>query len=33
MLDQPSMIKRPIVEYSGGVLAGFKPDIWSGVLG
>lgn len=33
MLDQPSMIKRPIVEHSGGVLAGFKPEIWAGVLG
>lgn len=28
MLDQPSMIKRPIVEYQGGLLAGFKPPEW-----
>ena len=33
MLDQPSMIKRPIVEHPGGVLVGFKPDIWAGALG
>jgi arsenate reductase (glutaredoxin) len=28
MLAQPSMIKRPIVEHPGGLMAGFKPDIW-----
>jgi arsenate reductase (glutaredoxin) len=28
MLEQPSMIKRPVVEYSGGILVGFKPDIY-----
>ncbi len=28
MLAQPSMIKRPIVEYRGGLLIGFKPDEW-----
>lgn len=33
MLDQPSMIKRPIVEHPGGVLVGFKPDIWAAALG
>lgn len=28
MLAQPSMIKRPIVEGDGILLAGFKPDVW-----
>jgi arsenate reductase len=26
MLAQPSMIKRPVVEYPGGLLVGFAPD-------
>lgn len=29
MQDQPSMIKRPIVEYGGGFLLGFKVDDWA----
>ena len=30
MLDQPSMIKRPVLELSGGkVVVGFKPEIYS----
>lgn len=28
MLDQPSMIKRPVVEHAGGLLVGFKPADW-----
>ncbi|WP_296617039.1 ArsC family reductase [Sphingomonas sp.] len=28
MLSQPSMIKRPIVEGDGVLVAGFKPDAW-----
>ena len=28
MLKQPSMIKRPIVEHPGGVLAGFTAEAW-----
>jgi arsenate reductase (glutaredoxin) len=32
MAAQPSMIKRPVVEYSGGVLVGFKPEIWTVAL-
>jgi len=28
MLAQPSMIKRPIVEGDGLLVAGFKPDAW-----
>lgn len=26
MLARPSMIKRPVVEYPGGLLVGFAPD-------
>lgn len=29
--DNPSAIKRPIVEYPGGLLVGFKPDEWEAV--
>jgi arsenate reductase (glutaredoxin) len=29
MLRQPSMIKRPVLEYAGGLLVGFKPHIYS----
>lgn len=29
MLAQPSMIKRPVVEHDGGLLVGFKPEIWA----
>jgi arsenate reductase (glutaredoxin) len=29
MVAQPSMIKRPIVDYDGGTLVGFKPDEWA----
>jgi arsenate reductase (glutaredoxin) len=28
MLAQPSMIKRPVVEYSGGLLVGLEPVEW-----
>jgi arsenate reductase (glutaredoxin) len=28
MLDQPSMIKRPVVEHPGGLLVGFKAPEW-----
>ncbi len=28
MLEQPSMIKRPVVEHAGGLLVGFKPAEW-----
>jgi arsenate reductase len=28
MLSQPSMIKRPVVEYDGGLLVGFKATDW-----
>ena len=32
MTQQPGMIKRPVVEYPGGILVGFKEDIWSAAL-
>lgn len=32
MVDQPSMIKRPVVEHPGGLLVGFKPEIWARAL-
>jgi arsenate reductase (glutaredoxin) len=32
MIAQPSMIKRPVVEYEGGLLVGFKPEIWETAL-
>lgn len=28
MVEQPSLIKRPIVEHDGGLLVGFKPAEW-----
>jgi arsenate reductase (glutaredoxin) len=33
MLAQPSMIKRPVVEYPGGILAGFKLPEWEATFG
>lgn len=30
MLEQPSMIKRPVLEANGKLLVGFKPDIYEG---
>jgi Spx/MgsR family transcriptional regulator len=30
MLDQPSMIKRPVVEADGKLLIGFKSDVYAG---
>ncbi len=33
MAANPSCIKRPIVEYPGGLLVGFKPDEWQAALG
>lgn len=32
MAAQPSLIKRPVVEYRGGLLVGFKPDVWAAAL-
>lgn len=33
MQAQPSLIKRPVVEHPGGVLAGFVPAEWAAALG
>lgn len=32
MVENPSMIKRPIVEYKGGLLVGFKASEWETAL-
>ena len=32
MLSEPSMIKRPVMEISGRVIVGFKPDIYESVV-
>jgi arsenate reductase len=32
MLAYPSMIKRPLVEYPGGLLLGFREDEWEKAL-
>ena len=33
MLEQPSMIKRPVLEYTGGLLVGFKAPEWEAAFG
>lgn len=32
LVANPSMIKRPIVEYDGGLLVGFDEDAWKAAL-
>jgi arsenate reductase-like glutaredoxin family protein len=32
MVEQPSMIKRPVVEHPGGLLVGFKESEWQAAL-
>ncbi len=32
MLAHPSAIKRPVVEYAGGLLVGFREDEWEKAL-
>ena len=32
MAANPSLIKRPVVEHSGGVLVGFDAGAWEGAL-
>lgn len=32
MAAHPSLIKRPVVEYRGGLLVGFKADQWAAAL-
>ena len=29
MLDQPSMIKRPVLEHGGRLIVGFRPEIYA----
>lgn len=33
MVEQPSLIKRPIVEHPGGLLVGFREADWVAALG
>lgn len=33
MVEQPSMIKRPVVEHPGGLLVGFKLPEWEAAFG
>jgi arsenate reductase (glutaredoxin) len=33
MLDQPSMIKRPVLEANGKLIVGFKPETYQQALG
>jgi arsenate reductase len=32
MLDQPSMIKRPVLDLGGQILVGFKPEVYAAAL-
>jgi arsenate reductase (glutaredoxin) len=33
MLDQPSMIKRPVLDVGGGrIVVGFKPELYAGAV-
>ncbi|WHA42940.1 ArsC family reductase [Agrobacterium larrymoorei] len=32
MLEQPSMIKRPVLEAEGQITVGFKPDIYAALF-
>jgi arsenate reductase len=33
MLDQPSMIKRPVLDKDGTLIVGFKPEIYAKTFG
>ena len=33
MLEQPSMIKRPVLEMGTRILVGFKPEVYAEALG
>ena len=33
MLDQPSMIKRPVLDVGGKLFVGFKPELYERALG
>ena len=32
MAGHPSLIRRPVVEFSGGLLVGFDPEEWEARL-
>lgn len=32
MLDQPSMIKRPVLDFDGRLLVGFKPEMYEAAV-
>jgi arsenate reductase len=32
MLEQPSMIKRPVLERDGNLLVGFKPEVYASAI-
>ena len=32
MQAHPSLVKRPVLEHAGGLLVGFKPDIYAAAL-
>jgi arsenate reductase (glutaredoxin) len=33
MLEQPSMIKRPVLDLGGKLVVGFKPEIYKSLIG
>jgi arsenate reductase len=33
MIDQPSMIKRPVLDVGGKLIVGFKPDVYAKQFG
>lgn len=33
MLDQPAMIKRPVLDVDGQITVGFKPDVYAELFG
>jgi arsenate reductase-like glutaredoxin family protein len=33
MMDQPSMIKRPVLDIDGKLLVGFKPELYEKAFG
>jgi arsenate reductase len=32
LIEQPSLIKRPVLEIGGRVLVGFKPELYAAAL-
>lgn len=33
MVEQPSLIKRPVLEIDGAVIVGFKPEVYGAAIG